>query len=222
MSKTDKKFYNINRWDQKFFMDLSPVQKLAWEYVNDKSDNIGVWEPNLKILQFHIGGELDVDNFFQMVNEGETRLIELPEGNWFVPAYVKFQYCKSKPLKPTSPAHRSYLKDMESRGLLGYFIEEWPDVMSTSANYREVLDEKELKKVPKAFQSFLDTFSERSNRLLKDPSENYKEKETEKEADTEEDTDKESATDSEKDSPPHSGNGTQLNPEIFGDPSVQK
>lgn len=189
MAKTHKKFYNINRWEQKFFMNLTPVQKLAWEYINDKSDNIGVWEPNLKVLQFHIGAEVDVKKLFQAVNSEKDRLLKLSNANWFLPHYVKFQYCQSNPLNPNNRAHRSYLKDMDDRGLLGWFCVHQPDVMATSLNYKEELNGKQLDNIPKPFKTFLDSLIERSSRGLKEVSERRIEKDKEKASDKEKELD---------------------------------
>lgn len=218
MSKTHKKFYNINRWEQRFFMNLSPVQKLAWEYVNDKSDNIGVWEPNLKVLTFHIGAELDVDNFFKAVNSDKDRLLKLPDGNWFIPDYVKFQYCQSNPLNPCNRAHRSYLKDMDSRGLLDWFIGNYPDVLKTAVRYKSELEPEDLDKIPKPFQSFLDTLIKGSNRGLKEFNESRIEKEQEKASDKE----KEQATDNEQEPTPNSLVKATDKESINGNPTSNK
>lgn len=191
MSKIHKKFYNINRWEQRFFMNLTPVQKLAWEYVNDRSDNIGVWQPNIRALEFHIGANLNVEAFFQAINNDEKRLLKLPDDNWFIPNYVKFQYCQSNPLNPNNRAHRSYLKDMDSRGLLEWFCIHQPEVMGTSLNYKKELNGKQLDNIPKPFKTFLDNLIKRSSRGLKEFSENRIEKDKEQapEKDTEQEKD---------------------------------
>lgn len=231
MSKTHKKFYNINRWEQKFFMNLSPIQKLAWEYVNDKSDNIGVWEPNLKLLQFYIGSELDVDAFFKVANMDKERLIMLEDGNWFIPDYVKFQYCQSNPLNPCNRAHRSYLKDMDDRGLINWFIGNYPDVLKTAVNYKTELETKDLEKIPKPFQSFLDTLIKGSNRSLKGVNERRIEKETEKESDKDKalEQEKEPTPDSLDSSKKNNNGAPNLNkaidindPDIYGLPSLEE
>jgi hypothetical protein len=167
--QSKKRFRETFIWDADWFMRLSDSEKLFWFYINDQCDNIGVWEPNLRLAQFHIGSEIDVSQFFERVNRGKERLTKRPDDSWLLTGFVKFQYARSKPLNPKSPAHKSYLDLMKERNLVNWFIENYPEVME------EALDTNYFKN---------------SKRGLKEVLKSDKDKETDKAKDMEADKDK--------------------------------
>jgi hypothetical protein len=184
--QSKKRFTEINIWEASFFMELTPKQKLFWYYLNDRCDNIGVWEPNFKLVAFNLELEGNPhefgDSFLQALND---RVIVLESGHWFLPDFVKFQYCKSNNLNSKSPAHKSYIELMKGRNLWEWFCENQMDVMPP-----DDINEY-LKLHPKT------PFSENSKRGLKEVLESHKDKDTDKEKAQEE----EKATDTDKDTP---------------------
>ena len=130
-----KRFRNKFIWEAKWYMDLSPAEKLLWEYIYDHCDNIGVWEPNFKLAEFHVGLEFDEVLFLKKANQDRERLIILGDGNWFFPDFTKFQYADGKKgvLSPNNASHKSYLKLMIKRGLWDWFCQNYPVMMQKAA-----------------------------------------------------------------------------------------
>lgn len=171
--QSKKRFRETFIWDADWFMRLSAPEKLFWFYINDQCDNIGVWEPNMRLAQFHIGSEINIDQFFERVNKGKQRLVKRSNGSWLLTDFVKFQYARSKPLNPKSPAHKSYLELMKERNLWDWFLKHYPEVMEEAIN-SDVL--------------------ENSKRGLKEVSKSNKDKDKEKATDKEKAKDKDTPT----------------------------
>lgn len=166
--QSKKRFTETNIWELNWFSNLTPKQKLFWLYINDKCDNIGVWEPNIGLaayfLKIEIDTEIFMNNFLTSVNIQEERVIVLDNGLWFLPQFVKFQYCKSKPLNPNNSAHKSFIRQIDERNLSKWFLTNQPEVLLTN---------DELKESPRRG---LIELSEGSNRGLIEVSESHKDK----------------------------------------------
>lgn len=131
-----KRFKEIHLWEASWFMNLNKDQKLFWIYLNDRCDNIGVWDPNFKLAAFNLEIENSkdfFDQFFIDINSDKDRIYKFSGGEWFIFDFVKFQYCQKKPLNPKSPPHKSYLLLMKKRDLWDWFCENQPEVMPADA-----------------------------------------------------------------------------------------
>lgn len=174
--QSKKRFTETNIWDAPFFMELTPKQKLAWFFINDRCDNIGVWTPNPKLMAFNLDIEGNpgqfLDDFLQAINADGELIHIIPSGDWLITDFVKFQYCKKKPLSPNNTATKSYLDLIEEKKLLTWFCENFPETLP---------------------ESYLSKGKKTSLRPLRDPFETYKDKDKEKDKDTDRDTDKEKA-----------------------------
>lgn len=180
--QSKKRFIETSNWDEPFFMELTPKQKLCWFFINDRCDNIGVWTPNPKLLAFILDIEDNprqfAEDFLQAINNYGELILITPSGDWLLKHFVKFQFCKKKPLSVTSTATKSYLDLMVEKKLLTWFRE----------NYPETLPESYL----------MDDF-ETPSRPLIEPSETHKEKDKEKDMDKDKERDKEKGMERDKD-----------------------
>lgn len=178
--QSKKRFTETNIWDDPVFMELTPKEKLLWFFINDRCDNIGVWTPNPKLAAFNL--DIDdnprqfLDDFLESINKAESRVHILPSGDWLITDFVKFQYCKSKPLHPKNPAHKSYLRQIEEKNLLSWFCDNYPETMPSE---------------------YLNKDKKTSKRPLQDPFETYKEKDKDKEEEKDKEKDKDKAQEKE-------------------------
>lgn len=85
-----KRFTDTEKWSDPWFQDLTPKQKLLWNYLCDVCDPAGVWEENLRLATFHNGHT--VTN--EMIREFESRIVKLRCGKWWITKFIDFQYSK--------------------------------------------------------------------------------------------------------------------------------
>ena len=110
-----KRFTDTALWDKEWFMNFSPIEKVAWYYIKDKCDNVGVWSPNFGLANFVIGKPVDWD---KLLIHSNGNITAMDNGKWFIVDFVDFQYGE---LKETCPPHKSYIKLLSKHGLLkGY------------------------------------------------------------------------------------------------------
>jgi hypothetical protein len=83
-----KRFTDSSKWNDNWFSNLTNEQKLTWIYILDTCDHSGIWEKNLKVLNFHIGSTF-VEGELQEIFSG--KFIEIND-KWFIPKFIKFQY----------------------------------------------------------------------------------------------------------------------------------
>ena len=104
-----KRFEDTELWDKDWFQSLGPNDKLAFMYVKDKCDPVGVWSQSRKIAEAYLGFEVDWDSLPSKVN-GNIEVLD--DGKWFLPFFCLFQY----------PGLAAYFKTgtTESKPLLFY------------------------------------------------------------------------------------------------------
>ena len=83
-----KRFTDSSKWNDNWFSNLTNEQKLAWIYILDTCNHSGIWEKNLKVLNFHIGSTFVEDDFNKIFL---GKFIEI-NNKWFIPKFIKFQY----------------------------------------------------------------------------------------------------------------------------------
>jgi hypothetical protein len=83
-----KRFTDSTKWNDVWFSNLTDKEKLTWIYILDTCSHAGIWEKNLKVLNFHIGSTF-VEGELNKIFAG--KFIELRD-KWFIPNYIKFQY----------------------------------------------------------------------------------------------------------------------------------
>jgi hypothetical protein len=85
-----KRFTDSTKWNDNWFSNLTDKEKLTWIYILDTCNHAGIWEKNLKVLNFHIGSNF-VDGDLNKIFSG--KFIEVND-KWFIPNFIKFQYGK--------------------------------------------------------------------------------------------------------------------------------
>jgi hypothetical protein len=112
-----KRLTDANKWDDPWYSDLSDTHKLAWDYICDKCDAVGVWKPSAKLLQFNTKVS-DLVEFFKVC--GPERIYVMPNGNWWLVKFCDFQYGELKE-DSKSPTTKAYIKMLKKHSLwIGY------------------------------------------------------------------------------------------------------
>lgn len=108
-----KRFTETTKWDDPWFLDLSPTAKLFWLYLLDKCDNAGVIHLHERKMHFELGTDTKLDD---LLNEMDGRVDRLPNGKLHVTGFVAFQFGE---LKDSSNLHKSVIQLLQKHGL-GY------------------------------------------------------------------------------------------------------
>jgi hypothetical protein len=109
-----KRFTDSDKWRDSWFDGLSSKYKLAWLYMLDTCDIAGVWEVNMRHLNFNVGETFEQCELKRVFSD---RVIELENGKWFIQKFIDFQYgVLSDKCKP----HISVIKLLEKHKIKGY------------------------------------------------------------------------------------------------------
>lgn len=109
------RFVETTRWQDPWFRQLSPDAKLAFSYMCDNADCVGVWAADFDLATFCILGrerrEFDWDSILE---EFGNRIRKLRDGKIWLTRFVAFQYGE---LTPTCKPHLKYLKTLAEHGI---------------------------------------------------------------------------------------------------------
>lgn len=85
-----KRFTDSTKWSDIWFSELDTEQKLAYIYILDSCDQVGVWHPNFKLADFQLGFITDWNKFKRTLSD--SRVFVMPNGNWWIKKFCGFQY----------------------------------------------------------------------------------------------------------------------------------
>lgn len=107
-----KRMTATEKWDDPFFFDLSPENKLIWIYLLDKCNHAGVIEFSERLASFATGLELKSANILQVF---KSRIEVLESGKWFIKKFIDFQYGE---LSDTNRTHVSVKNILIKEGVI--------------------------------------------------------------------------------------------------------
>lgn len=87
-----KRFTDTEIYSEDWFLSLPSKYMLFVRWIYDTCDVGGVWKPNIKLFTTLTKLEVDLDEFYKMVNMDKSRFVILKNGRWFIPGFAKFQY----------------------------------------------------------------------------------------------------------------------------------
>lgn len=105
-----KRFTETKKWDDPWFMELSPTAKLLWVWLLDHCDNAGVIEINTKLSSFQIGQPIEDRH----ISELSSRIKSIENGKIWIEKFIQFQYGT---LSTTSRPHVSVLSLIQHHGI---------------------------------------------------------------------------------------------------------
>lgn len=107
---------DADKWNSKWFRELSVKHKILWLYMNDNCDHAGVWEVDLKAASYMIGSPFKKEEVLTAFGD-RVRVID--GERWWIVGFIWDQYkCGVDKLDPTNKAHLGVLRVVERWGLL--------------------------------------------------------------------------------------------------------
>lgn len=107
-----KRFTASEKWDDPWFRRLSLEMKLFWIFLLDRCSSAGIWDADLDLAAFYLGTH---PTMAEVKNTFDGRIVGLPDGKWFIPKYISFQYGQ---LSMTNPAHRGAIATLRKYNML--------------------------------------------------------------------------------------------------------
>jgi len=165
-----KRFTDTDIWKKKWYRQLSPNGKIAFKYIMDNCDNVGVWDGDTEVADFLIGEDIDWASLVEKIN-GNIQILDC--GKWWVVDFVRFQhqdmFADYKDKEPSN-ACKSYARLLQKHNLFVNFPELFEAYGKPTASQRlapkeqeqeqekvKVKDkEKEQEALPSEFTSLVD------------------------------------------------------------------
>jgi len=102
-----KRFTDTDKWKKNSFGELSLKMKLVQLYLWDQCDHAGIWEINMKLLNFQTEANITLD---ELINAFGKK-IEIIDDSLFMPGFIEFQYGVSwKNLNLSNKVHASVIE----------------------------------------------------------------------------------------------------------------
>lgn len=138
-----KRLHDTAIWRKQWFMDLEQSEKLAIIFIFDECDFVGVWTPNFRLAEFHIGSTI---NWKGLIDKCNGNIEILSNEKWWVKDYCMFQYGKVDPDR-NSKLMQNVVTNLKKHGLLDRVLKMDATVDATvditvDARYKEEYKEK--------------------------------------------------------------------------------
>ena len=101
-----KRFSEIEKWKDEWFVSLSTIEKLVWLFIVDNCDNAGFFELNARLNSFIIG--ISQDEYLGAIKGLNRGLLGAKNGNKFWIKNFLFHQ-KNMPLKLENNAHKQII-----------------------------------------------------------------------------------------------------------------
>jgi uncharacterized phage protein (TIGR02220 family) len=124
-----KRFSDTEKWKDTWFEELSGKAKLMYFFFLDNCDCAGIWKGSFRQFKFFTGFDYSKKSF---LDDFGGRVVELGNGSFFMPGFVKFQY---GPLKKNNNAHKGVIKSLKYNN-----IETSPFEGATVVHYSDTQD----------------------------------------------------------------------------------
>jgi len=131
-----KRYTDNTKWSDDWFCELLPNMKLAYIYLLDQCDTVGVWKPNFRLSEFQLGIKIDWEKFKEIC--GEKRIYIMPNGYWWIIKFCDYQY-KIISETSTSPATKSYIELLKKHGLWNKYLNINNNLREDSSDHSETL-----------------------------------------------------------------------------------
>ena len=148
MATVGKTFSDPDKWDQPWFMNLSPGKKLLFTYLWERCDHAGVIHITPALWQAHTGLQIDddlLDSFMQEVNQDQEQIVLIGKKLWFT-GYIRFnqQSDITLPLSNTYSFHKHVYKTLVQHKLIEQVQERDPVLLLNFTSSNDQLSIEEL------------------------------------------------------------------------------
>jgi len=106
-----KRFTEIEKWSDPWYRRLSPLHKLAWQFLCDNCDAAGVIDLDSELADFQIGAVVDWEGFLRIAGD---RIERLESGKFWIVGFIGFQYGK---LSSACAGHNNVFKSLAKHNL---------------------------------------------------------------------------------------------------------
>ena len=107
-----KRMSETEKWKDPWFSNLTNNERIAWLYLLDDCDNAGVWQFNIRALNFHCNTNFTEEELISIFSE---RFVKISSDRFFIIKFCEFQYGvdfleneKSKPIKSAIDKLKKY------------------------------------------------------------------------------------------------------------------
>jgi hypothetical protein len=108
-NKMAKRFTDTDKWDKKWFSELSSDEKVLWFYLLDKCNHAGFLDFNLRTINFMTNTTFTIDDIKTIFNK-QVLFFDNNEKCYIID-FIDFQYGE---LNPKVNAHKSVLKILDN------------------------------------------------------------------------------------------------------------
>ena len=84
-----KRMSETEKWKDPWFSELSNDYKIIWLYLLDDCDNAGIWQCNMKMLNFNCNTTFTQTD---LLNTFKKRLSKISEDRFIINKFCEFQY----------------------------------------------------------------------------------------------------------------------------------
>ena len=107
------RFTEREKFRDKWYMNLTPVQKCIWEYIVSECDHAGILEFDIKMMSLQIGADITIEDLKYFEKSGKIQFID--NDVIFIPNFVLFQQrlLSFEQLNPKNRCHKSILERFE-------------------------------------------------------------------------------------------------------------
>ncbi len=113
-----KRFIDTNILKHHFLRGLEAPLKLLWMHLLTDCNHAGIWQADFEIAEIIIGSKIDQKKVIEKFKEKVTILKDGKQ--WFIPAFIEFQYGK---LQEKNPAHKNVILILKKELLIDENLE---------------------------------------------------------------------------------------------------
>jgi hypothetical protein len=84
-----KRMTETEKWKDPWFSNLTNDERIAWLYLLDDCDNAGVWQFNIRALNFNCNTNFKEDELISIFSE---RFVKISSDRFFIIKFCEYQY----------------------------------------------------------------------------------------------------------------------------------
>ena len=108
-----KRFMDNTIFDKSWYRKLPVRLKIVWFYLINKCNHAGIWECDIDLLSFQIGGEpYSLEEILEAFGDN---LQEIGDNKIYITKFISFQY--GLPLNPNVKVHQSVIKLLQKNDI---------------------------------------------------------------------------------------------------------